>query len=245
MSQNKAYRYLGALAIYIFMQFSSILLFVFNPFTAFHLIPEGYTTEQANQFIKGQWGFYSFLTATILIVWLTYQDFFKKDTQARMSGDRLFLWTIGGIFMAYGAQIISGLILTQFMGVTNASENTSTLIDIAKLTPIFIPVICIFAPILEEIIFRGILFKVVSDKTNFIIGVLFSSFVFAFIHDDFTFFISYFMMGFVFSFLYHKTNRLIVPIVAHATMNTFVVVIQLVSGNLIQDIQGQLQIIFF
>lgn len=243
---NKAYRYIAALAIYIFMQFSSLLLILFNPFTAFNLIPEGYTEEQALQFINGQWGFYSFLIATIFIVWLTYKDFFSKNTRTdAMSGDQAFLWTLGGIFLAYAAQICSGLIITYLLGVEMNSENTTMLLDVARLTPIFIPVICLFAPILEEIIFRGILFKAVAEKTNFFVGVLFSSIVFAFIHNDFAYFISYFMMGLVFAFLYHKTNRLIVPIIVHAVMNSLVVIMYLTFGEIIDDLQKQIQMIFF
>lgn len=246
MSQNQVYRYISVLAIYMLMQFSSVLLYFFNPFTAFNWIPEEYTTEQATQFISGQWGFYSFLIATIFIVLLTYKDFFQSNpNRSNMSNDRVFLWTIGGILLAFITQICSGLILTNLLDVQEASENTTDLIEIAKLTPIFIPVICIFAPILEEIVFRGILFKAVADKTNFFVGVLLSTLVFAWIHNDFTYFIAYFMMGLVFAFLYYKTNRLIVPIIVHAVMNSFVVIAQLTYGDLLNDIQNQMQMIVF
>ena len=51
-------------------------------------------------------------------------------------------------------------------------------------------------------------------------------------------------MGFVFAYLYHKTNRLIVPIIVHATLNTIVTMIQLIFSDLINDLQKQIQCIF-
>ena len=243
--QTKAFRYILVICIYIFMQFSPLLLHIFNPFTTFGWIPEGLTIEEASLYINGQWGFFSFLTATIFIVLITYKDFFGKNNRGDISADRIVLWTVGGIFLAFGAQMISNLISMQFVDISNGSENTNELIAVAKIAPLFIPVICIFAPVVEEIIFRGILFKTIADKTNFFVGVLVSALIFAVIHQDFTFLLSYFMMGFVFAYLYHKTKRLIVPIVAHATMNTVVTVLQLTIGNLSNDLQKQIQLIHF
>ena len=240
---NKIFRYGLVIFIYIGMQFSAFLLQIFNPFTVFGWLPDNLSAKEAAEYMSGQWRFFSFLIATILIIWLTYTDFFRKK-QDDISAKQVFFWTIVGIFLAYAAQIVSGLILSLLLGVQEPSENTTSLIGIAQTAPLFIFVICIFAPILEEIIFRGIIFKSVAEKTNFFVGVLVSAIIFAFVHQDFTFFISYFFMGFVFAYLYHKTNRLIVPIIVHATLNTIVTMIQLIFSDLINDLQEQIQCIF-
>ena len=125
--------------------------------------------KEAAEYMSGQWGFFSFLIATILIIWLTYTDFFRKK-QDDISAKQVFFWTIVGIFLAYAAQIVSGLILSLLLGVQEPSENTTSLIGIAQTAPLFIFVICIFAPILEEIIFRGIIFNLLLRKPIFLLA---------------------------------------------------------------------------
>ena len=57
------------------------------------------------------------------------------------------------------------------------------LANIAKISPIIIVSIVIFAPLLEEIIFRRVLFGGLYSKTNFWIAALVSAVVFAVVHN--------------------------------------------------------------
>ncbi len=53
-----------------------------------------------------------------------------------------------------------------------------------------------------------------------------SSLIFAVIHFDFEHLLIYAAMGFSFAFLYVKTKRIIVPIISHIALNSFVVIVQ-------------------
>jgi membrane protease YdiL (CAAX protease family) len=110
---------------------------------------------------------------------------------------------------------------------------------VIKVTPLVIIVTSILGPILEEIIFRKILFGVIYTKTNFIIAALISSLLFALLHGEPQHLLLYASMGFTFAFLYVKTKRIIVPIFAHVAMNTMVVIVQTVFAEDIEKMMSQ------
>jgi uncharacterized protein len=85
----------------------------------------------------------------------------------------------------------------------------------------------IFAPLLEEIVFRRVIFGGLYQKTNFIIAALISGLIFAAVHGELQHLLIYLAPGLVFSFVYYKTKRLITPMISHLLMNGLVVTIQL------------------
>ncbi|TLS35287.1 CPBP family intramembrane glutamic endopeptidase [Pseudalkalibacillus caeni] len=188
------------------------------------------------------WSVVSFLGALIIILFLIKatpnEPFMRSD---RMPVDRAILWSIIGVFLAYAAQIAAGIIETELLGIKPGSENTQALVEYAKAAPIFIVVTSVFGPILEEIVFRKVIFGSLYKRFNFWISALLSSLIFGAIHMELVHLLMYFSMGLVFAFLYVKTKRLIVPIIAHVTMNTIVVLINVFLGDKIMEMQKQLE----
>lgn len=137
------------------------------------------------------------------------------------------MWAIIGIFLALISQMIAGSIEYYVLGIGRESENTEAILKIIQSVPLMIAVSSIIGPILEEIIFRKIIFGVLYEKTNFFIAGLISSIIFGIVHADLKHILLYTAMGFTFAFLYARTKRIIVPIFAHIMMNTFVVLMQL------------------
>ena len=128
--------------------------------------------------------------------------------------------------------------------VGSGSENTKAILNIIKAMPLMIIVSSIVGPILEEIIFRKIIFGVLYEKTNFFFAGLISSVIFGIVHQDLTHLLLYTAMGFTFAFLYVQTKRIIVPIFAHVMMNTIVVVMQLgPAQKYIEQHSEQMQLI--
>ncbi len=146
-----------------------------------------------------------------------------KKASAGMS----VLWAVAGIWLALFSQGIAGMIEQYVFHVGDGSENTKAILNIIKAMPLMIIVSSIVGPILEEIIFRKIIFGVLYEKTNFFIAGLISSVIFGIVHQDLTHLPLYTAMGFTFAFLYVQTKRIIVPIFAHVMMNTIVVVMRL------------------
>jgi membrane protease YdiL (CAAX protease family) len=77
----------------------------------------------------------------------------------------------------------------------------------------------IFSTIVEEIIFRKIIFKYLYQKFNFYTGSIISSMLFAVGHANMTAWLGYFLIGCVWSYMYKKTNNIAVPIIMHIIWN--------------------------
>ncbi|SDN50599.1 hypothetical protein SAMN04488137_4691 [Fictibacillus solisalsi] len=222
-------RYLWIVLTYILMQLSG---YVGYPILNSLNVPREHWA--------GLWGTISFLVALVIVLLLLIPD--MKDPAlrgGRVSGASAVKWAIGGIFLAYGAQIVAGIIEINVFGIKQGSENTEMLVKIAKATPYFMIVTSIAGPILEEIIFRKIIFGSLYRRFNFVIAAIISSLIFAAVHFDFTHLLVYTAMGFVFAFLYVKTKRLLVPIVAHVSMNTLVMLVQVIFADKINDLQDK------
>jgi len=144
-------------------------------------------------------------------------------------------WAVGGIFLAFFAQIAAANI-EYWLGIEMGSENTEQIVNLIKTAPIVILVTSILGPILEEIVFRKILFGALYTRMNFFLAGLISSLIFALAHGEPEHVILYSAMGFTFAFLYVKTKRILVPIFAHVSMNTIVVMMQL-NPDWIQKLQ--------
>lgn len=148
--------------------------------------------------------------------------------------------------MAFLAQGISATIEMKVFGITQSSENTKLIMDVTRATPLFMVIPALIAPILEEIIFRKIIFGQLYLRTNFIIAALLSALIFGIIHGEPQHLLVYASMGFVFAFLYVKTKRIIVPIIVHMAMNTTVVLAQFnIDPKELEQQLEQLQAIIF
>jgi uncharacterized protein len=180
------------------------------------------------------WMIFSFFAALIIILLLIRKQPNLSRLQQPSSIYASIFWAIAGIGLGLVAQAIAGTISQKVFGVEPGSENTQFLLELARLTPVFIVVTSILGPILEEIVFRKIIFGTLYQRYNFIVAALLSSIIFGVIHMDFVNILIYTATGLAFAFLYVKTKRIIVPIIAHVSLNTFVVAVQLLFKDEIQ-----------
>lgn len=224
---------------YVIMQFSTILG-----------VPLFYNLGvKPKEVALAYWLIFSFLFALLIILLLMRKDMRPEQMRDdRSSLPIALMWSVFGVFLALFAQGMAAVIENKLFGIEPGSENTQFLVEIAMTTPLFIVVTSVIGPILEEIIFRKILFGSLYKRFNFIIAAIISSVIFAIVHMDFTHILIYTAMGFTFAFLYVRTKRIIVPIIAHVSMNTFVVLVQVIFRDEIEKYQQQvetMQFIFF
>src|SRR5690625_4414117 len=119
------------------------------------------------------------------------------------------------------------MIVFYLLKIDVVSENIYAIVNLARMNSLFIIIPAIVGPILEELVFRKVIFGSLYKKVNFFWAALLSSIIFAVMHIDFSHLLIYTAMGFVFSFLYVKTKRIIVPIIVHMSLNSFAVIGQL------------------
>ncbi|PYZ96360.1 CPBP family intramembrane metalloprotease [Alteribacter lacisalsi] len=181
----------------------------------------------------------SFSIGTLVIGYLGWSSLKKDgdfDLRSKSPAGFTILWSVIGIFMAFAAQIVANLIQINLFGTEPGSENTEQIVEMALAVPLMAFAVAIFAPIMEEIVFRQVIFGALYRKWGFWVGALGSGFLFAVVHTDFENLMVYLIMGIVFSYLYVKTKRIIVPIIAHAGINGFVMLVQVVFREEIERI---------
>ena len=100
-------------------------------------------------------------------------------------------------------------IVTTPLGVTTA-------FDVFLLTSL----ICVVAPICEEMLFRGIIQESITAHLGSHRAIVLTAVFFALIHTDTWHPHIYFLLGLVLSWIYAKTGSLQIPIVCHMINNT-------------------------
>lgn len=89
----------------------------------------------------------------------------------------------------------------------------------------------IFAPLAEEVIFRGYLYGVTKRYTERWFATLFTAVLFACVHVHLGSFLPLMLLGILFALAYEQTGSLLVPIFMHALFNGFNV-IKILNPNL-------------
>ncbi|KUP04330.1 abortive infection protein [Bacillus coahuilensis m2-6] len=214
------------LLTYIVMQLSSIVgypIFLWAANEFFTLTP-----KDASNYAIGYWVVTSFTIALIIVLLLLRKS--EKDTlderSAPMSAGLSILVAILGIPAAFIAQAIAITIETA-IGVPMGSENTQNIMELIQKVPLVLVTSSLLGPILEEIVFRKIVFSALYKRMPLGFAAILSSVIFGLAHFELNHLLLYTMMGMVFALLYALTKRILVPIFAHVAMNTLVAVVQL------------------
>lgn len=208
----------------LYMYCGSIILSALFKFLVLHFhLQADYT--QLNAYLNLVFDLILLLLAGWLLKDSMIEQFkdFKKNIKNHM-----FYGCVVGVLLIYACQIVGGL-LTLALGGNQSSENQQFIESISTSYPvIMIFVSCVLAPIVEEMLFRGIVFGWLYEW-NPKMAHLISAFIFGFIHimsavmngniSEWVQIFPYFLMGFVLSYLYEKQNNIYVPILSHMMNN--------------------------
>lgn len=184
------------------------------------------------------------LICTVMTVF-ALKDFLIENIKAFK--EKLFeniVWSCSaGIAMEYGLAILSNLIVLLLLGTkgNDGSANQQLFNVYLSSGPIlmFIQAV-IFAPILEELLFRGIIFRT-ARKKGLVLGHIISSLTFGFLHvysgllqGDMTqwiHMIPYVAMGFAFSYAYEKRGNICVPMIIHMLNNFIAIMLSFMASK--------------
>ena len=118
---------------------------------------------------------------------------------------------------------------------SNISQNEINVRESIKLFPIYMTFsILIYAPFVEEIIFRKTFRNIINNKYIFIIisGILFGLIHMTFnnnLLNEFLMIIPYILMGITFSYIYYKSDNIFTTIIFHSLHN-LILLIQFFGG---------------
>ena len=138
----------------------------------------------------------------------------------------IIIITMAGMFVAYIAVFI-GSVISNFLLSTGApkkedlQEIVQTLMtndDISLKIAIALSAI-IFAPLIEEVIFRGYLYPVIKRFSHPIFSCVITSLLFAVIHSNLEGLIPLFLLAIVLTIFYEISKSIWVPILMHACFN--------------------------
>ncbi|HDJ2894810.1 TPA: CPBP family intramembrane metalloprotease [Staphylococcus aureus] len=134
---------------------------------------------------------------------------FKKLTLSQV------IYIIGGALLIYGLDNL-------YLYFHDVPANEQQLEREIRNTPFFISIftVTIIPAIVEEIVFRGMIIRVIFRK-HLLLGLLVSSITFASLHESDTWigYLPYLYSGLIFGLIYIKTKRLEVVILMHFLNN--------------------------
>ncbi|MFA6842817.1 MAG: type II CAAX endopeptidase family protein [Bacilli bacterium] len=173
------------------------------------------------------------------MIYQSTQEYNKKNAKT------IFKEALIALLICFLANIIGSLI-SSFFSNASTSVNQTEVNNILGGTYgiLFIPIITIIGPIVEELVFRGgILDGLVKVKVPSWIAVLLSAALFGFIHvsaGDYSQIFSYLFMGIALGAIYVKTKSIYTSIITHILINSISVSLFYLA-TLAESILSQIQ----
>ena len=107
------------------------------------------------------------------------------------------------------------------LGVETQGENIVNLFAELDSPVWFFIVGAVFAPLVEEIFFRGFLFQGFRERYGWITAMLLSAAIFAVAHLDLVVLIPTFILGRLLAYVFHRSNSIWPGIILHFFVNSF------------------------
>ena len=179
-----------------------------------------------------------YLLTFVLVVYLSrdtlrrYLAFFRENSLFSIINGFIRFLQMFGIFVFIN--------LGLFILVGRESVNEQAITQELLNYPVYIGLLsCVFAPVVEEIVFREIIFKKLTLRYNFWVGLLISSFLFGFIHvmdavlmghfEELIFIISYGGLGLMLALGYRYRDNGTINILMHFFNNFLSIVLTLMT----------------
>ena len=156
-----------------------------------------------------------------------YHDF--KERKAKI----IFNGVVKGYALCFVMSMVTSIIV-RLLTMKTTSANQQAIVSLSKFNPVVMLLMTvIFAPIGEELLFRGFLFTFFRKRSRFL-AYFVSAFLFGFVHvmnsvmggdlSEFIQMIPYFGMGLVFAYSYESNNNIFASILTHATSNAIAMI---------------------
>lgn len=176
----------------------------------------------------------------IIVFMLYYKDIFKDiKGYIRNIKENLklsFKYYFIGLVIMFLSNILIGLLFSN--ANANNEDAVRQMIDIYPIYMIFS--VSIYAPFVEELIFRKSIREIFTKDNNVVkyTYIITSGFIFAFMHMisninnylDYLYIIPYMGVGCMFAIIYYKSNNIINTMVMHSLHNTISIILYLMLG---------------
>ncbi len=162
----------------------------------------------------------SVVTMAVFIPWFFMENKYNRYELIPRKGDAGVLSFVMIFVGTYAASFI-GTGITNITGLNTANETydeTFGLLTDGNPVLAFIA-LAVCAPILEEIVFRGIVYRNLRERLGFWASALITALIFGLVHMDPYQIAAVLPLGFFFCYLYERFRKLWVPMLGHAINN--------------------------
>lgn len=186
-------------------------------------------------------------TLIIIIFIILLKNFYQNEFR-KFKEKAVFCILVG--LGGWIGMILLNIILNIILNIAGTSENQQAIEMMFDYPLLIIPMVVIGAPIIEETVFRGIIFRSIKNlklpyKLNLIFAFILSSSLFGLIHvlsaflttndvNELILGIPYIAMGFMLTLVYYITNNIYASIFTHFLQNTLATIAILLM-KLFQD----------
>jgi membrane protease YdiL (CAAX protease family) len=147
-------------------------------------------------------------------------------------------WAVGGYIALLPPLAVSLLLvgaLTKMFPHVKTPRNPAADMVLAlhgwQLALLFV-LVCVVAPLIEELLFRGLLFRALEKRYGLLVGALAAGLIFGGIHPQLPFgFPPLFVLGVGLCYLYRISGSIVPGMVLHAANNTLALILALVTAG--------------
>lgn len=188
--------------IYFLFQFILIVLLAYN------FITGGNDSSLFNEYLKMK-QIYITLIIAIIFIPLLINDYkkFKKDKKTKIN---YFILILLGIILSLIYNVFAYYL--NFLLKTSLFDNNNNLIITLISTGLI-------GPIIEELMFRGIIYNELKNKYKNMKAILITTIFFAIIHFNIIQILYALAIGFILIFVYEKYKNIKAPIILHMASN--------------------------
>lgn len=222
----------GEFFLALFLMFLTTLFsFIAVPFYLSKLL-----SSKVAFFSSHYFGIFVFFISSFLMFFIIYYFSCKRKNKTLKEG--LFLHPVSQ--KIYLMCLIAGIVipLVSLPVIFKFAPKEFYAMDIAKTKEgmIYLFTCALFAPVFEEIFYRGFVFPFLQSKLTSFWGIVLTSLFFGLSHfmnigNAFVLLLLFVFYGFVLTFIRYKTNSLIPPIVVHFIHNITLIISFLITSG--------------
>ena len=112
--------------------------------------------------------------------------------------------------------IVSKLLLPEFTEQQQVKDLKDSFFEVIRRDGI---IIILLAPIIEEVVFRGLFYAALKSYFPWFVSLIFSSVIFSLIHENILAFTLLFSLSLLLTFIYELYGKLFYPILIHSCFN--------------------------
>lgn len=231
--------------LYVVVQFGVMIVMMmalsFSAFVALHNLPPTTIIETvqklSNDNILVMLLISQIITIPILAIWLRKDIKIDKEMgiYKKYKGTfflkYLFIVPFGLTTMLCANYFVS--ILQMFMPEFMATSYDETSVALST-GPVIIQILAtaVGAPIVEELMFRGVIYRRIRRMVNVIPAAIITSLLFGIYHGNWIQGPYAFLVGLACVFVYERYKSIIAPIILHGTANFFATIVSICAGNM-------------